>query len=461
MMGSVRMLWENGLNFVYRERFLIGTSLARIGFGIIMLFFYCIHYQQRYFLWYAGGALDSGTYKQGMFTIYQFASNLLIFDILFYLGIIVTIVYILGYKGRVTSVLFFVFTYSILQRNGFLQDGGDNLLRVLLIYMLFTQNTAYFSFDSKHFWRKCHTKEQLHKYRISTLVHNFAVLACIIQMCILYFTAGSYQTMGDLWNQGTALYYIMQVDQFSTPLLKGMFDGHDWLTVIATYLSILVKLAFPFMLFNRKTKYIAVCSIAFFHLGIAVGMGLITFSAIMMIADLMIISDDDYRKLRRGWIKMKTVMGLKIHSFFKKIGQMKGIRMQEITVFYDGWCPFCTKTKRNIQKIDVFRLVNFVSFRDDCVISEYKFSIEALEEMIHSKKGSEPVKVGIYSFIQISKRVVPMWGLLPFLYLSVWCGFGQKLYKFIANRRIIIPSGSCNMLTGCQVKLTRQKEHVD
>ncbi|MGR5996113.1 hypothetical protein ACT7C9_32000 [Bacillus cereus] len=183
--------------------------MARIGFGIIMLFFYCIHYQQRYFLWYAGGALDSGTYTQGMFTIYQFASNPLIFDILFYLGIIVTIVYILGYKGRVTSVLFFVFTYSILQRNGFLQDGGDNLLRVLLIYMLFTQNTAHFSFDSKHFWRKRQTKERLHQYRISTLVHNFAVFACIIQICILYFTAGSYQTMGDLWNQGTALYYIM------------------------------------------------------------------------------------------------------------------------------------------------------------------------------------------------------------------------------------------------------------
>ncbi|MGR5996115.1 DCC1-like thiol-disulfide oxidoreductase family protein [Bacillus cereus] len=60
--------------------------------------------------------------------------------------------------------------------------------------------------------------------------------------------------------------------------------------------------------------------------------------------------------------------------------------MQEITVFYDGWCPFCTKTKRNIQTIDVFHLVNFVSFRDDCVISKYNLSIEALEEMIHSKK---------------------------------------------------------------------------
>ncbi|MGR5996116.1 hypothetical protein ACT7C9_32015 [Bacillus cereus] len=54
-----------------------------------------------------------------------------------------------------------------------------------------------------------------------------------------------------------------------------------------------------------------------------------------------------------------------------------------------------------------------------------------------------------------------MWGLIPFLYLSVWCGFGQKVYKFIADRRIIIPSGGCNMLTGCQVKLTRQKEHMD
>ncbi|SDZ17356.1 DCC1-like thiol-disulfide oxidoreductase family protein [Thermoactinomyces sp. DSM 45892] len=454
MMSSVRTLRGTWLDFVYKERFLIGTSLARIGFGLVMLFFYCIHYQQRYFLWFTGGALDSKMYSQGYFTIYQFASSPLMFNILFYLGIVITILYILGYKGRVTSVLFFIFTYSILQRNGFLDDGGDNLLRVLLVYMMFTQNTAYFSFDSKNFWKKRQKDADRYKYRISTLFHNFGVLACIIQVCILYFTAGSYQMMGEVWNQGTALYYIMQVDQFSTPLLKHTLASHEWLLVIFTYLSIWVKLAFPFMLFNRTTKYIAVFSIFFFHLGIAVGMGLITFSAVMIIADLIIFSDDEYRRIRRALIRMKDLIGSKFRAFFRRIGQVRGIRMQEITVFYDGWCPFCTKTTNQLRRMDCLELVNFVSFREESVVRENHLSIEALEEMIHSKKkGDKDVKVGIYSFIQISKRVIPMWGLLPILYLSVWCGFGQKLYKFIADRRIIIPSGGCDDPEECKIHL--------
>ncbi|TJZ99584.1 DUF393 domain-containing protein [Bacillus thuringiensis] len=457
MILSVRTLWSNVLNFVYQERFLIGTSLVRIGFGFIVLLLYCVHYKQRYFLWSVGGALNTEMYAQGSLTIYQVASSPFIFDMLFYLGIAITIIYILGYKGRITSVLFFIFTYSILQRNGFLQDGGDNLLRVLLVYMMFTQNTAYFSFDSKKFWQKRQRDTERYKYRIATVFHNFAVFACIIQVCILYFTAGSYQTIGDLWNQGTALYYIMQVDQFSTPLLKNILFGHDWLLVVFTYLSILIKLAFPFMLFNRKTKYIAVCCIALFHLGIAVGMGLITFSAIMIIADLMIISDNDYRRFRGEWIKMTNWGSSKIHSFFRKIGQIRSIRMQEITVFYDGWCPFCTKTTNNIKKLDLLKLVNFVSFRKDGVISVNQLSIESLQEMIHSKKqGAEDVKVGIYSFIQISKRVIPMWPLLPILYLSVWFGFGQNLYKFIANRRIILPIGDCDGSQECKINFAKK-----
>ncbi|EKS8373895.1 HTTM domain-containing protein, partial [Bacillus cereus] len=285
---STHTLWAKWLEFTYKERFLVGTSLARIGFGFVILFFYCIHYRIRHFLWFPGGVLDADIYRSGYLTIFQFASNTIAFDILFHLGIIVTILYIIGYKGRITSILFFIFTYSILQRNWLLGDGGDNLLRVLLVYMMFTKNTAYFSFDSKKFWEKHRTGVQDGTYRISTLLHNFAALACIIQICILYFTAGMYQAMGNLWTHGTALYYIMQVDQFTFPVLKNILYDSPLLLTILTYLTIIVKVSFPFMLFNRITKYISVFSIALFHLGIGIGMGLVSFSAIMIIADLMI-----------------------------------------------------------------------------------------------------------------------------------------------------------------------------
>lgn len=432
MKVSMYTLWRNWLDFTYKERFLVGTSLARIGFGLVVLFFYCVHYNIRHFLWFPGGVLDAGTYRTGPTTIFQLASSPITFDILFYLGIIVTILYMIGYKGRITSILFFIFTYSILQRNWLLGDGGDNLLRILLVYMMFTQNTAYFSFDSKKFWEKRQKGLQHHKYRISTLLHNFAVLACIIQICILYFTAGMYQAMGSLWTHGTALYYIMQVDQFTFPFIKNLLYDHLFLLTIITYLTIIVKVSFPFMMFNRITKYISVFSIALFHLGIGIGMGLISFSAIMIIADLILISDDDYRVIRRTLAKI--------------------MRKQKIIVFYDGWCPFCTKTTNRIRTMDYFHLVDFVSFREKGIIQENKLSIEKLEEMIHSKKKEAgDVKIGIYSFIQISKRIIPMWFILPFLYVSVWLGFGQKLYKFIADRRIIIPSNGCNDSTECRI----------
>ncbi|MEJ9180083.1 hypothetical protein P4403_16375, partial [Bacillus thuringiensis] len=45
----------------------------------------------------------------------------------------------------------------------------------------------------------------------------------------------------------------------------------------------------------------------------------------------------------------------------------------------------------------------------------------------------------------------------PALNVSLWFGFGQKLYKFIADRRIIIPSNGCNDSTECKIDFEKKE----
>lgn len=138
-------------DFMVHERFLIGASLLRISIGIIILYQYLIHYGQRYFLFSSEGVMPF--YEEQPWSLYHLNPSLAYFDWIYHLGIVVCIIYLLGYKGRVFTALNFLFYYSLSQRYGHLSDGGDNILIICMFFLIFANNTAYFSLDQARFQR--------------------------------------------------------------------------------------------------------------------------------------------------------------------------------------------------------------------------------------------------------------------------------------------------------------------
>ncbi|WP_025026226.1 DCC1-like thiol-disulfide oxidoreductase family protein [Caldalkalibacillus mannanilyticus] len=433
-----------------QERFLIGASLTRICFGLVILYTYLIHYNQRLFLWSPNGVMTHEEYLHilsmtGSISLYQFSDSLAYFNFIYHLGIIVSLLYIIGYKGRVVSVLQFIFFWSLLDRTVLISDGGDNILRLMLFYLMFANNTAYFSLDSIHFKSKRSERKHQFKYQLGTIFHNVAILLCIIQLCLMYVASGLYQVMGEMWNNGTAVYYILQVEQFSSPFFRHLLLQSDFLIVVFTYLSILVKIAFPFLLFNRVTKYVVVFGAVGFHFGIAIGMGLLSFSFIMISIDLLLFSDREYRNIKNYYLNTLKRIKLGLKWKGRRLGNDTQIRKKQLYVFYDGWCPMCIKSVERIHRFDWFRLIKFKSFRDEKVAVEYGIDLQRAEERMLCKKLSGTViSEGIDSFIEMSKRVPIMWLILPVLLLARLCGVGQKLYDYIASRRTIIPSSHCD-----------------
>ncbi|EPY08896.1 membrane protein / vitamin k-dependent gamma-carboxylase [Paenibacillus alvei TS-15] len=240
-------------NYAAKDRFLIGTSLLRIALGLIILYNYLIHYDQRYFLWTNSGVNTyTESYKRNVYSLYNFSDSLGYFDIVYHLGIIVCIFFLIGYKGRIFSIFNYIFFYSLYNRMYHISDGGDNLLAICLFFLLFANCTAYFSIDSRNFHATLEKKKHTFLYQLSSIIHNFAVIFCIIQLCIVYFISGTYQIMGELWQNGTAIYYIAQVEEFSRPAFRYFVDNFFWVTIIFSYASIIMKIAFPFTIMNKK-----------------------------------------------------------------------------------------------------------------------------------------------------------------------------------------------------------------
>lgn len=186
---------------------------------------------------------------------------------------------VLGYRTRAATAMA-LFAFVLLEeRLPDLPDGGDNIARLVLCYMLFL-----IPYGGKPL-----------RGSLSVWFHNTALLAIMLQVAVLYGTAGLAKAYGDLWHHGIAMYYISQVQWFSLPAMRQMFKN-PWITTLSSYVPVLYQLWFPIAIISPlRRSWIAVG--IFFHLGIAIFMGLVTFSTVMIGLDLIFISDREYARM--------------------------------------------------------------------------------------------------------------------------------------------------------------------
>jgi hypothetical protein len=139
--------------------------------------------------------------------------------------------------------------------------------------------------------------------RLGAMGHNTALLAFALQISLVYGIAGLYKVQGTVWQEGTAIYYAFRGGQFVVPGLTELLYRNAFVVTFFTYTTVAFQVAFPFLLFlNRHTRRVAVALGLLFHVGIALFLGLISFSLFMASVDLALMDDDEYRSLWR-WLK--------------------------------------------------------------------------------------------------------------------------------------------------------------
>ncbi len=276
------------------RRSVLGAALTRISLGLVCLSFYVLHYGDRWRLYGPDsvwswenfqGALEDA----GGFSLYEIAASDAWFAFVFHAGMLVTLLFILGWRTRLVVPLQWVFTWSLFQRNPVLLDGGDNLLVIVLAYMMAVDCGARLSLDAGR--RRGAPAGDGAGSRAVTLLHNAGLLAVITQVCLLYLASALYKTQGELWQNGTALYYIMRVQDFTLPGVSEMLYRNPLFVTAGTYGTVLFQLAFPFLLLNRWTRLLALAGAIAMHAGIALLMGLMTFSWVMVTVELPLLGD--------------------------------------------------------------------------------------------------------------------------------------------------------------------------
>jgi hypothetical protein len=292
---------------------LYAAAVLRVGYGLLYLALLLREFPHRNEIWGPGSpwtpALATELFHQtGWFSILTLSDSRAYFQACYALALATSALFMLGWRTRAVSVLFAVVVASFHARAIFMTDGGDNLILLMALYLPFTACGRRWSLDARRARIRASAGRAARSARtrgtgdplrhlacarrlLTTVLHNCGMFVIAAQVCFLYGSAGLYKVQGGSWGNGTALHYVLNLDLFRPwPALSLLVDSHPMLVAVASYATVLLQVAFPFVLFGRF-KYVVLALLVGMHVGIAVLLGLPIFSGAMIVADAVFLPD--------------------------------------------------------------------------------------------------------------------------------------------------------------------------
>jgi hypothetical protein len=206
---------------------------------------------------------------------------------LFFLGLLFSALMLsLGFFSRVASVLVFLGLYSLHNRNFYITNAGDLLMRINALILLFADSGASFSVD------------RLISKKKPRLISPWPLRLIQLQVTYLYFTTAIFKLEGASWRDGTALYYALRYLELQRFSFSWIFY-YLWQIKIATWGVIVGELLMGSLVWIRKFRYPILIMAFFLHMGINLTMQFPVFQYVMMVNLIVFIYPEDLAK----WLK--------------------------------------------------------------------------------------------------------------------------------------------------------------
>ncbi|MFF7388764.1 HTTM domain-containing protein [Streptomyces scabiei] len=344
------------------------SAIIRIGFSATWLLFLLREFPHRRELYGPDGPWSFELAQRLIadnhaFTVLMWSDSMVWFEIVYALAVLSTFLLLLGWRTRAVSVLFMVGVLSLQNRSVFMGDGGDNVIHLMAIYLVFVRCAQVWSLDARRarrtrerlerdgraqedlvgpvlwcvlgfallvatfgglipggllggwltfFWGlwavhglwwvagrvESDTKPRALLDIVGNLSHNAALVVIMAEACLIYAAAGWYKVQGSRWQDGTAVYYPFHLDYFSPwAALSDLMSSSATMVMLVTYGTVIVQVAFPFTLFNRRVKNVLLAVMMTEHAVIAVVLGLPFFSLAMIAADAVFLPTPFLKRL--------------------------------------------------------------------------------------------------------------------------------------------------------------------
>lgn len=287
-----------GLEWLTGEKHsLYGLAVTRMILGFIVASQLLVNWPDRHYTWGDGARwtelVRNSKEWPGFLGLFKELGGVG-FDLAYLVTIVFGILLMLGLYTRPATFMTLFLWMSLYVANPFVGSGGDAVLRMVMLYLCFTDAGQRWSVDARLRAGRGAVRPLAPDW-FSTTVHNLAMILIIHQVVMVYVASAFWKLKSTVWKDGTAVYYPLQTDAYSPwhDLLHPLY-ANSLVISGATYSAIAVQMFFPVLLIYRPTRFLALLAITGMHLGIGIFMGILYFSLVMIAVDMILVSDKSW-----------------------------------------------------------------------------------------------------------------------------------------------------------------------
>jgi predicted DCC family thiol-disulfide oxidoreductase YuxK len=395
-----------------------GTSpleLTRMGVGAALLIHYGLATPYLFDLWGDAGwmplkyAITEDPWSQSLFFYLTSPWQLVAFHILF---LFCCASFMVGWRTSWVKWVLLVGQISYDHRNPMLFYGVDKILACLLLILCLAPVGRAMSLDRVRAVRAVKRNDlDARPPHDSSPWTGACIRLMQIQMATLFFYSGISKLGGDDWWNGDAVWFVFTTDEHYNRVILDLFASQYWLVNLATYGTIVIELAYTFLIWQRGTRPYLLALALFLHSQFALLMGLFYFSFVMMMGHMSFVRPEWLAHLGAAWKR--------------KMGDMEMV--------YDGRCGFCLRSMIWFLAFDGLGQIRTRNFRTDPspVVSD-----EKMEKALYLVLPDGRALPGFEAYRYVVLRVPGLWWQVPFFYIPVFSRlFGHPIYNWVAGNR--------------------------
>jgi len=401
-------------------------ELTRMGIGFALLLHYGLATPYLFDLWVDGGwmprALAVSDDPWSLSLLFGATSpwQLAAFHVLF---LFCCAAFMVGWRAAWVKWFVLIGQISYDHRNPMLFYGVDKILASLLLIMCLAPVGRAMSLD------RVRALRAVKRVNLDAALPPYSspwTGACIrlmqIQMAVLFFYSAISKLGGDDWWNGDALWYVFTTDEHYSRFLLHVLASQYWLVNVGTYGTILIEIAYPFLIWQRATRPYLLGLALFLYSQFAILMGLFYFSFVMMTGHMSFMRPEWLTRLGLAWKR----------------------RMGDMEMIYDGRCGFCFRSMAWFLAFDGLGQIRTRDFRID---PSPAVSDEKMEKALHLVLPDGRALPGFDAYRYVVPRVPGLWWMVPFFYVPVLSRLiGRPVYHWIATHRstmsaIFAPAG--------------------
>lgn len=197
-------------------------------------------------------------WKTGNWSLHELSGSYAWVLFLFIFHFIFALFLLFGYRTKISTLIVWLLTISLHNRNLFIQQSGDDLLRLLLFWGLFLPWHLHYSLDAK-------------KVNIPLKQNILANIGYMLLLSSVYYFTVSLKTSPEWRSEGSAIYYALSLEQLRLPAGDLLYQFPTIMKLL-TWFVFYMELAIPILILwpSKKSnlRSIAFVLILLLHAGI-------------------------------------------------------------------------------------------------------------------------------------------------------------------------------------------------